>query len=206
MDMLRFLAPFFQPYITINAIVPGRTYDYAKRKFYHWPLVNSVLHRPKVHDGEWLYVAIPADAKLTALGSGDRLYVGSQARSDRMFRGDGLDGANFHHAQMRAGNGDKNLIAYLAGGGKVRIHVVGRHDLARAVREVGPLAWLARLLDEPVGKGMHTGTRFENAILHLEAGLWAWHTKWADARVASMLKDMERAAVAAYRPRWLRDP
>lgn len=56
------------------------------------------MHGKKCSGGSWLYIAIDDNADLSTLNNEQKLYVGSQSQ-DRMFRGDGLKGKNFHHAE-----------------------------------------------------------------------------------------------------------
>lgn len=112
---------------------PTQTYNYAKRNFFNLPVIDVQLHGRKCTIGEsWLYFAIPAEAARSALRREDRLYVGAQTQ-DRMFRGDGLDGRNFHHAEMRAGNGEDSPEAFLKTGYQIAIYRVSAESIAKIV-------------------------------------------------------------------------
>ena len=189
MNVVSLLAPYFEPYITIHGIVPGCSYSYAKHGVESGEVLDFTMHRPKVSANEWLYVVTPANARLEALDSGSRLYVGCET-SDRMFRGKRSDGValNLHHREMRKGKGGENLVSFLRTRGDVRVHLIGKHSLARATREVSKLTPLQRLLDEPELPRVHAGTRFESAILHHEYEQWAWNTQHAHSGVVSFLR------------------
>jgi len=176
MEIIKELARSFEHYLTIEAVDPIATYSYVTRGFFDLPIVNTVCHRPKCKAGEtWTYVAIPRGSTLTRLGSTDRLYVGAQT-VDRMFRGDDKQAKNFHHAQMRKGNGDDNLVNFLRTGKSIEIHrIPGDGLLARLERDADlePLRWI---LHAPKTKKQHTGFWLEQAILHLEPNQWRWNT------------------------------
>ncbi len=115
MDIISTLAPLFERYITLESVHPSATYNYKARGMFGLPVFESTMHRPKCSGGSWTYVAVPGGAKLEALAAHERLYVGSQT-GDRMFRGDAMGGRNFHHAQMRSGNGGDTPEALLRSG------------------------------------------------------------------------------------------
>ena len=180
------LAPWFERYITINRLVPGKTYNYAKRGFKNLPVMDITMHRPKCTPDSWLYVTTPVPASLSKLSPADKLYVGSQT-ADRMFRGDGLKGSNFHHAQMRAGNGERNLEAFVRAGGKVDIHRASSAALREAVKKVDRLRCFSILLQQPT---KHAGYWFEQAILALEPGQWAWNTQGAEDKAKNIVASL----------------
>ncbi|MGB4061116.1 MAG: hypothetical protein WBK26_12975 [Burkholderiaceae bacterium] len=159
------------------------TYNYKARELFRLPVFEHVMHKPKCKTDSWLYVAVPADAALSALGPYDRLYVGSQT-ADRMFRGDGLGGNNFHHAQMRAGNGSDNPIQFLQSGRQITIHRISAKQIAHAVEGRTELAAYRPLLRHP---GKHVGYWFEQAILHSEPQAWRWNTASADKQLRGIL-------------------
>lgn len=175
MNIVELLTPHFERYITINGVVPGKAYNYAARDYRNLPVVDVSMHRPKCGPDSWLYVAVRATGNLAALLPEDKLYVGSQT-PDRMFRGDGMQGRNFHHAEMRNGNGDRNLISYLKSGGKVDIHRISARGIERSVTGIEKLQVFAPLLRQP---DEHIGYWFEQAILLHEVKDWAWNKQGA---------------------------
>jgi hypothetical protein len=183
MDIVHLLAPFFERYITINGVVPGRTYNYAKRGFKNLPVMDLTMHRTKCKPGSWLYVALKAGVPLSGLGQGDKLYVGSQT-ADRMFRGDGLAGRNFHHAQMRSGNGDSNLETFVRNGGRADIYRASSASLNEAVDRDEHLKRLAVFVRQP---SKHIGYWFEQAILTFEQDQWAWNTRQAESKAKNFV-------------------
>ena len=107
------LGAISEHYLTLQRVDTFRKYNYAKRNYFDLPVIEVSRHGQKCKNGEsWLYFAVPSNARLNSLAPEDRLYVGAQ-KQDRMFRGDGLNGNNYHHAEMRKGNGDDNPVAFL---------------------------------------------------------------------------------------------
>lgn len=193
-DLLPLLAKSLERYITLRRVVTGDTYDYAKRGMFRLPVIESQRHLPKCTLGEsWLYVASPEGAPLDALRDEDRLYLGSQTQ-DRMFRGDRRGGDNFHHAEMRKGNGADNLVTYLQAGGSVVIHRVASSRIAEVVGARPETAFLRKLADQPRTKRSHPAYWFEQYILSVQAGQWRWNTASASATVWSLLEDAPVAA------------
>jgi hypothetical protein len=187
--LLASLAPYFERYMTLERIHPTATYNYKARGFCNWPVIDVTMHRPKCTPGSWLYVAVPAGADLAALRQDERLYIGSQT-GDRMFRGDGLRGQNFHHAQMRAGNGDDTPINYLRSGRRVDLHRLDETSMRRALADVSSLATLAIALGSFTKN--HLGYWLEHVILAIEAQQWRWNTAAADreaVRIAGILRN-----------------
>src|SRR5687768_16919984 len=134
MDLLALFAPYFERYLTLERVHPIKTYDYVARGFRGEPVIDLTMHGPKCKRGEsWVYVAIPHGRRLDALKSDEKLYVGAQTQ-DRMFRGDGGIGrTNYHHAEMRSGNGADNPISLLRSGTKIDIHRGAADALEKAV-------------------------------------------------------------------------
>ncbi|MDO8313145.1 MAG: hypothetical protein Q7T25_14520 [Sideroxyarcus sp.] len=187
MDILRYLAPSFEHYLTLERVHPTRTYNYAARGYTGLPVIEATQHRPKCKIGEsWLYVAAPAKARLDALASGDRLYVGAQTQ-DRMFRGDGMGGSNYHHAEMRAGNGIDNPISFLNAAQKIHIHRISADAIGAIVSKTPAMASLAKLLLQPRTARKHVGYWFEQYILFHEHAQWRWNTATADAEIRRIL-------------------
>jgi len=173
-------------YITLTRVHPSRTYDYAKRGMFGLPVFESHLHASKCKSGEsWIYFAIPEGASPKALRPQDRLYVGAQTQ-DRMFRGDGMRGENFHHAQMRAGNGADTPHALLTGGKSIVIYRSAAQRLSAAIEADPTLARLRTLVEQPQTAKQHLGWWYEQYVLLSEPGQWRWNTATADAALARL--------------------
>lgn len=188
MNTIALLAPYFERYITLERVHPQATYNYKARNMFGLPVIEATLHRPKCTPGSWLYVAAPQGARLESLESGERLYVGSQT-GDRMFRGDGLGGKNFHHAQMRSGNGDDNPVNFLRSGKRIDIHRFSADQISRAVAAVSELSWLRPLLNQQT---KHVGYWIEQLTLHTQKGLWRWNTAPADGPAVAIFRTLDR--------------
>jgi hypothetical protein len=187
MDILQYLAPSFEHYLTLERVHPTRTYSYAARGYTGLPVIEVTQHRPKCKIGEsWLYVAAPATARLSTLGSGEKLYVGAQTQ-DRMFRGDGMGGSNYHHAEMRAGKGDDNPVSFLNTVGKISIHRISAEAIGVIVSRTPAMAPLAKLLLQPRTSRKHVGYWFEQYILSHEHSQWRWNTATAEKGIRGML-------------------
>lgn len=182
MNPISHLAPRFDHYITLERLHPSNTYYYKARSKEGVALPESVieatLHKSKSTSGSWLYVAVPASASLASLLAREKLYVGSQT-SDRMFRGDGMVGRNFHHAEMRAGSGEDNLMSFLRSSTKVHIYHISAASIAEGVVQTPSLSRYKPLLHQPPRKGTHVGYYFEQLILYTEAKEWRWNTAGA---------------------------
>jgi len=189
MNIFELAAPHFEKYITIHELVGAETYNYAKRSIFNQPIVLTTRHRPKCAIGEsWMYVAIPKGTCLSSLASTDRLYVGAQTQ-DRMFRGDDLEGNNFHHTEMRKGKEACNLIQFLQTGKEVEIWRVPSQDLARLVTKGSDLSYLAPVLDMTISKRNHLGYWFEQAVLHYEYPNWRWNSTRSNKTLSSALSN-----------------
>lgn len=184
MNLVSLLSPYFEPYVTLRRVHPSQTYDYKSRGFFALPVVEVSMHKPKCSPDSWLYVAAPAEATLTSLEPGQKLYVGSRS-SDRMFRGDAMNGRNFHHAQMRAGNGDDNMVNYLRVGGRVTIHCINAGRIAGAFTEVPNLHRFRPLLAQTP---KHVGYWLEQYVLMHELKDWRWNTAGADSSARAVLQ------------------
>lgn len=171
-ELLPMVLPHAEPYITLTGIQGDDTYNYAARGMFNFPVVKHTMHREKIRPGSWLYLTLDAEANLTKLTSADCLYVGS-ATQDRMFRGDGLKGKNFHHNEMRTGRGCHNLLQYLREGRAARIHLVPE-SVIRQLKSNLPSSVLA--LREGT---KHAGNWAEQVIL-AQTGRWAWNTDGAN--------------------------
>lgn len=182
MPIITNLAPYFERYLTLEGVHPAATYNYKARELFGLPVFVHTMHKPKCNTDSWLYLAVPADADLGTLCTEDRLYVGSQT-ADRMFRGDGLKGSNFHHAQMRAGNGMDNPVQFLKSGRKITIHCISAKRIAHAVESEPRLEPYRPLLWQP---SKHVGYWFEQAILS-EPRAWRWNTASADKQLRGIL-------------------
>ncbi len=187
-SLIPHLSAVAERYLTLLRVDPQRTYDYAARKLRGLEVIEVDHHAPKCRVGEsWLYFAVGASTDLTAMTSEDRLYVGAQT-GDRMFRGDGLKGKNFHHAQMRAGNGKDTLSSYLIGGRQIAIYRVPAAVIARQVQDTAILQPLRILLSQPVTSVKHLGWWFEQYVLFTERGLWRWNTAQADKSLGDLFR------------------
>lgn len=185
MSIVSHLAPYFDHYITLERVHLTHTYDYIadSRRFFGLAVIESVRHMAKCKRGEsWLYVAVPASADLTSLSQREKLYVGSQT-VDRMFRGDGMAGKNFHHAQMRKGNGEDNLENFLRSGEKVHIYRISVVSIEKAVKQEKYLSCF-----EPLLNHKHVGYWFEQLILYSEGKEWRWNIAGVDGKASSVLQ------------------
>lgn len=168
-------------YITLKRAHPSQTYDYAKRGTFGLPVFESERHAAKCKIGEsWIYFAIPEGANPQALQTQERLYVGAQTQ-DRMFRGDGMRGENFHHAQMRAGNGADTPHAMLHSGKPIVIYRSEAQRLAAAIEADPALARLRILSEQARTARQHLGWWYEQYVLFSEAGQWRWNTNPAES-------------------------
>ena len=184
-NVLSLMAPYFDHYFTLERVHPSKMYNYKSRNLYEIPVIDITMHKPKCNAGSWMYVAVSGNANLSMLDRNDKLYVGSQTKADRMFRGDGMGGRNFHHAQMRAGNGNDNPVKHLQSGNKVNVFRVSGSSIAAAVHDVAPLCRLAPLLVQSTN---HVGYWFEQFILSTEGRSWRWNTAGADGRVQEVMR------------------
>lgn len=184
MSLIFHLAPVFERYLTLERVRAQATYNYKARGFFDLPVIESTFHAPKCRPDSWLYVAAPTGSSLAALSPSDKLYVGSQT-ADRMFRGDGMGGNNFHHAQMRAGNGNDTLLNYLSAGHRVDIHRISALGLRQAVLGTEALHRLAPLLEQPT---RHVGYWFEQFVLHEDGKSWRWNTAQVEGRARALFQ------------------
>ena len=190
MDIVSELVPHMAPYLSINGLT-GATYTY-KARFgdKRFPIVEHKLHQKKGGTDSMLYLSIAADADLNALKPGQKLYVGAQSGIDRMFRGDGLKGQNFHHAQMRDGNAGCGLNSYLAAGGKVVIYAVNSMLLTKLTEKNTRFMGMA-----PMAKGSvklsrgrdYAGFWFEQLILREEKSHWSWNSQGIQSEAQAIL-------------------
>lgn len=190
MDLVRQLAPLMTPYLSITGLTGGH-YTYKKRfADKPFPIVDLTMHQKKGALGGMLYMAIAAGANLQALARGQKLYVGSQSGPDRMFRGDGLRGGNFHHAQMRAGNNGQSLESYLAKGGKADVYAVSNAHLIELAESSSLLRGLLPMArgEVTLSRGRdYAGYWFEQLILRDELPQWAWNTQGIHAEAREVL-------------------
>jgi hypothetical protein len=188
MSVVSLLAPRFERYLTLEGVHPTATYDYKARGFIGSSVIETTMHLPKCGAGEsWLYVAVPTSANLATLSSTEKLYVGSE-KGDRMFRGDGMRGLNFHHAEMRSGNGQDNPVSFLRSGRKVHIYRITAAAIAEMVEQTSSLRRYKPLLYQPPRKGKHVGCYFEQLILYTEAKEWRWNS--AGAKDTGLLRTL----------------
>lgn len=185
-NLIAHLAPVAERYLTLLRVHPTKRYNYAKRNYFDLPVIEADQHGPKCKQGEsWLYFSIPTTASLCSLKSQDRLYVGAQTQ-DRMFRGDRLDGINYHHAEMRAGNGADTPAAFLAEGHQIAIYRVPAHRIVALVSETPALKELRVLAEQPRTPKKHLGWWFEQYVLYSEPSQWRWNTVSADKSLAKL--------------------
>ena len=186
-NVLPFFAKSFEHYLTLERLDPVRKYSYAKRDMYNLPVIDVTIHRPKCKLGEpWMYIAVPPQADFAMLRADQRLYVGAQTQ-DRMFRGDGLDGNNFHHGEMRAGNGKDNLVSYLQSGSFVDIYRIEAGSIIKTIRSSTDLECLLPLIQQPKNPRKHIGYWLEQCILYKEPAQWRWNTAPADKVIGGIL-------------------
>jgi hypothetical protein len=142
------------------------------------------MRRRKCGADSILYMAIAAGTDLWSPRLGQKLYVGSQSGIDRMFRGDGLKGQNFHHAEMRNGNNGQGLINYLTSGRQVDIFQIDSTKLVELTETVPRflrLVPMARgIVTLPMGRN-YAGYWFEQLILREERNQWAWNSQGIQA-------------------------
>jgi len=185
-DLIQNISPLAQKYITLKRVNTSQTYNYAARGFYELPVIDTVLHAPKCSIGEsWLYFAIPSNIALNLLKPDDRLYIGAQTQ-DRMFRGDGLGGNNFHHAEIRAGNGADTPVAFLKSGREVTIYRVNAFKIEALLHREVELASLKALLNQKRTAKKHLSWWFEQYVLYSEPTQWRWNTDPASKEVSAL--------------------
>lgn len=191
MDIVQELAPIMRPYISITG-ASGSYYTY-KKKFgeRRFPAVEIRMRTAKGSFGAMLYIAVEAGSDLSNLAPGQKLYVGSSSAKDRMFRGDGFDGKNFHHEQMRTGNKDRNLERHIALGGQVDVYAASAAQLATLAdtseRFKGMLPMARGEVALSRGRN-HAGYWFEQLILRDQGSDWAWNSQGAHADAAAQLR------------------
>lgn len=190
-NLVSHLALVAQPYLTLLRLHPTKKYTYASRTkpgapVRQHPVIEFELHESKCKEGEsWMYFAIPASTPISAIAPEDRLYVGAQTQ-DRMFRGDRLNGTNFHHAEMRSGNGAENLEAFLASGKSVMVYRAAAQQIAKLLTTVPELDSLRTLCEQPTSPRKHLGWWLEQYVLHAESKQWRWNTCPADKLVVKL--------------------
>jgi hypothetical protein len=121
---------------------------------------------------------------LHSLGRSDYLYVGAQTQ-DRMFRGDGTKGRNFHHAQMRAGNGADTPEAFLRTGRQITIYRADSARIESLVETTPALNRLRVLAQQPRTKTKHLGWWYEQYALATQ--FWCWNTAGPDQVIKRLL-------------------
>lgn len=167
-NLLSSAASVAERYLTLLRAHPTKTYSYAKRGYFDLPVIEVEQYGPKCRQGEsWIYFAVPDGADLRALRAGERLYVGAQTQ-DRMFRGDGLDGANYHHAEMRAGNGHDTPLSFLQAEYRIAVYRAQADRIAAVVQAQPALSRLQVLVQQPRTPTKHLGWWFEQYVLFSE--------------------------------------
>ena len=186
LDLITVASEYAQKYITLKGVHPTQKYSYAARGFQNLSVIEHELHAPKCKSGEsWLYFALPKGLSLKSIEEGDRLYVGAQTQ-DRMFRGDGFRGANFHHADMRAGNGSDNPVNFLNSGQQIEIFRINALKIERMVPTNQALSELTPILCQPRTSKKHLGWWFEQYVLYCEPNIWRWNTDPAAKDLAAI--------------------
>jgi hypothetical protein len=187
MSLVSDLASSFEHYLTLERVDPTRTYDYPKHG-YGFPIIDVTRYGEKCKKGEsWLYLAAPIEARLKCLAANEKLYVGAQTQ-DRMFRGSGQGGNNYHHNEMRKGNGTDNPISFLRSGQQAAIYRISAAAIERQVSSRSELAFLLPLLRQPRTPKRHVGWWFEQFILFEEPGTWRWNTDPADRAIVQAFR------------------
>lgn len=187
-DLIPHIAKYAERYLTLHRAHPTRTYSYIKRGFENQPVVEVSRHAHKCSQGEtWMYIAVPSGAELGRLAQEERLYVGAQTQ-DRMFRGDNLAGDNFHHAEMRKGNGAKNLISFLRSGQEVDIFRFSGPRISDEVKSNGDLQPLEQLSQQVRTARKHLGWWYEQYVLFREPNVWRWNTDPADKIIKTVVQ------------------
>lgn len=170
------IASVAEHYLTLHRVHPKLTYNYIARGIRGEPVIECTRHLAKCAIGEsWIYFAVSSGSNLCRLENQDKLYVGAQTQ-DRMFRGDGLSGDNFHHAEMRAGNGTDRLIAFLKTEGQVSVYRVSAIRICEIILSNTDLVSLRPLLTQPLTKQRHRAWWFEHYVLFREPKVWRWNT------------------------------
>lgn len=104
-----------------------------------------------------------------------------------MFRGDNLNGENFHHAEMRRGKGGDNLESFLSSGKEVKIYRIDATAIHRVANSNLELSALAHLMQQPLPARAHKAWWLEQYILHHELPKWRWNSDGAISFVSSLL-------------------
>ncbi len=133
-----------------------------------------------------MYIAVPIGANIGNLAREEKLYVGAQTQ-DRMFRGDDLGGDNFHHAEMRLGNGPDTLISFLRSKQEVGIYRIPGARILEAVNSIAELHLLLPLTRQAVTARRHLAWWFEQYVLYREPRVWRWNTDPADKVIHKVL-------------------
>ena len=177
-----------QRYITLKSVDPKRTYNYKARGFSNLPVVQHEIHAPKCAQGEsWTYYVLPVGVKPNEAGEEHRLYVGAQTQ-DRMFRGDGLKGNNYHHAEMRAGKNGNNLVSYIRAHGSVVIYRVNAAKVVALINSNTGLSSLELLLQQPISSKKHMGWWLEQYMLYSQPNIWQWNSDPAGKDICSVFQ------------------
>lgn len=182
-NLISQLAPHFERYITLNRVHPSKVYHYKARDMFDLPVFEITPHKPKCGVGSWLYTAVVGGSMLESLQAGEKLYVGSQT-ADRMFRGDGLGGTNFHHAQMRSGNGVDTPQTLMNSGKSIDIYRISGEAIKAALGAGVDAPDLRQFLSQQTKR--HVGYWVEQYVLHTERGQWRWNTASADRTIENL--------------------
>ena len=188
MNTINILGKYLQKYISISGL-SGSTYTYKARSKEPFPVVTHKLHKEKCKPGSWLYVALDSKADIKNIKNSDKLYIGSQTQ-DRMFRGDGLKGTNFHHLEMRKGNQHLNLINFLEAGNEVIIYRLGKDQLFQIAENEPDLKRIRPIISSSkIQKFTNSpGYWFEQIVLYQEKECWDWNTKHSDSNARAVIE------------------
>ena len=178
----------FVKYITIKGLTGG-TYNYRSKNH---PVVDYELHKEICKNSSWLYIAVEGNSDVLDLVDFKKLYVGCKKERARMFRG--LNGKNFHHKEMREGNGQNNLEVYLQIGGTVDIFIIGKDILEELAAKVTELQFISAILaDASLKRTDQPGWWYEQIILSEEKESWSWNIKGSGSDVKKAVKKYMQA-------------
>ena len=177
MNTFKILSSHFKIYIKIKGLT-GETYTYRSKNH---PVVDYEIHKEICKNGSWLYIAVEGNSDVMNLNDSQKLYVGCKKERARMFRP--LKGKNFHHKQMRKGNGQNNLEEYLQIGGTVDIYIISKDILEILAAEDTELQYMrAILVNSPKKHREHPAHWYEQIILYQEKSSWSWNTQGAGGK------------------------
>lgn len=187
MSTLNSFAKYFDKYIELHEFT-GDTYTYKARSVKPFREIRSTFYQTKSQAKNIVYIALDSNADINNLQDKDKLYIGSQT-VDRMHRGDGKGGKNFHHKEMRTGNGSENLENYLKQGNSVTVYILDKAKIESITQNDPDLIHLheyVRNNSNPKKIGYY-GYWIEQLILHEEGQNWSWNKKGAEVNVRTLM-------------------